>query len=197
MIDIIQRQIDKALSRVRLAFRGVLLRVNSASAVQLAQLHGLAGEQLQDNELMQHYGFTSHPPIGTMGVVLPIGGKTAHGIVIATEHGNFRLQGLAEGEVALYSSEGDSIVFKRGRKIEITTGLLVINAESRMEIHTPEVWIGAPQVTTTGDLDAAGDITDLVGAGGSSMAHFREVYDEHVHPENDHGGPTNRPNQQV
>ncbi|MGL9774685.1 MAG: phage baseplate assembly protein domain-containing protein [Sodalis sp. (in: enterobacteria)] len=37
-------------------------------------------------ELFQHYGLTSVPPASTMAVVLPVGGRTRHSIVIASKH---------------------------------------------------------------------------------------------------------------
>ncbi|MGL9773354.1 MAG: hypothetical protein ACR5LG_03655 [Sodalis sp. (in: enterobacteria)] len=48
-----------------------------------------------------------------------LGGRTRHSIVIATEHSIYRLQGLANGEVALYSDEGAKIVIRRKRIIEV------------------------------------------------------------------------------
>ncbi|MGL9773279.1 MAG: hypothetical protein ACR5LG_03135 [Sodalis sp. (in: enterobacteria)] len=39
--------------------------------------------------------------------------------MIATEHSIYRLQGLANGEVALYSDEGAKIVIRRKRIIEV------------------------------------------------------------------------------
>ncbi len=122
----IDKRIERALGRIRLAFRGVINLVNAAAHVQFVQGEGFASEKLRDNELFQHYGFTSHPLPGTMAVVLPIGGKTAHGIVIATEHATYRLKGLESGEVALYTDEdgngGHRIVLKRGREIELVAG---------------------------------------------------------------------------
>ncbi|WP_338505648.1 phage baseplate assembly protein [Erwinia aphidicola] len=55
----------------------VLNRTNSGGPLQTSQLSGLATEQLQDAELMQHYGFTSCPLPGTVGVVIPLGGVPA------------------------------------------------------------------------------------------------------------------------
>jgi phage baseplate assembly protein V len=128
MIKIIDQRIRRHLAGIRLVFRGVVTLIKAAGAVQLVQLDGLAGEQLQDAEYFQHYGYTSNPPAGTMCVVLPVGGKTAHGIIIATEHGTYRLRNLAPGETALYSDEGDSVLLKRGRIVQVTAGnALIVN----------------------------------------------------------------------
>ena len=212
MIKEIDSRISRALGRIRLAFRGVGSLVNSGAPVQLFQGEGLSGEQLQDNELMQHYGFTSRPPAGFMYVAIPIGGKTAHSIAVATEHADYRLKGLKSGEMAIYTDEGDSIVLKRGRLIEVTTQTLRINAGTLVEINTPKMQVNAsalmgittekvqmtaPLVATTGQIRADLDITDMVPDGGRSMAAMREIFDIHDHDENDAGGPTNSPNQQI
>lgn len=104
---------------VRAAFRGVLNLVKSGSDIQQVQVSGLADETIQDLELMQHFGFTSVPPAGTQAVVIPLGGKTTHGIIVATENGSFRVRNLNDGEVAIYDSSGSTIILKNGRVIDI------------------------------------------------------------------------------
>ncbi|MGX3066461.1 phage baseplate assembly protein V [Ursidibacter arcticus] len=104
---------------VRAAFRGVLNVVKSGGDIQKVQVSALADETLQDVELMQHFGFTSVPPANTEAVVIPMGGKTTHGIVIATENGAFRVKGLQNGEVAVYDQSGSMIILKNGRVIDI------------------------------------------------------------------------------
>lgn len=190
MIKTIDARIQRAMGQVRGAFRAVIRRVNTAAAASLVQADALAGERLQEAELFQHYGLTSVPPDGTMAVVLPIGGKTAHGIVVATEHGAYRIKGLKSGEVAIYTDEGDSIVLKRGRLIEVTTDTLKIAAATKVQIDTP-------LITTTAEVQADGEITDLFASGGQSMSAMRDLYDIHTHHENDANGETNPPTQQT
>ena len=161
MVDPIQRQITRALGSIRSAFRAVITLIEPGAGVQFAQGEGLAGEQVQSAEVFQHYGLTSSPPAGSMAVVLPLGGKTSHGIVIATEHGSFRLQGLQSGEVALYSDEGDSVVLKRGRVVEITTQTLRITAPAGVEIDTPTL-------TVTGQIAGQGGLSITGGSGGAT-----------------------------
>lgn len=192
MTDPIQRAIDRTLGAIRRPFRAVLTAINVLSAIQLVQADAMAGEQLQDNELMQHYGFTSAPPAGTQMVVLPVGGKTAHGIIIATEHGTYRFKLLAQGEVALYSDEGDRVHMKRGRVMEIVTNTLVIKASVKVRMESPLVeQIG-------GELRVDNDIVDRVAHPDSdTMRGMRTIYNTHHHPENDSGGPTGVPNEQM
>lgn len=166
MINDIDKRIRRALAGVRQAFRSVLTRVNSGPAVQLVQADGLAGERLQDNELFQHFGFTSNPPPGTMAIMLPVGGKTSHGIVIATEHGSYRLKALKPGEVALYTDEGAKIVLKRGRLIETDCDVFKVNCK-RWEVNaTDKADFNTPALTASAVVTAQGQIN---GNGGLAV----------------------------
>lgn len=156
-IKVIDERIKRHLAGIRLAFRGVITLVKAAGAVQLVQLDGMAGEQLQDAELFQQYGYTSNPPKGAMAIVLPIGGRTAHGIVIATEHGSYRLKSLKPGETALYTDEGDSVILKRGRVMEVTTQTMTVNCATATVNCT-----GKATVKASGGIDADGMGTGAV-----------------------------------
>ncbi len=182
MIAQIDKRIRRALGSIRLAFRGVIRHVNTAPAVILVQCDGLNGEQLQAAEYFQHYGLTSNPPAGAMMVVLPIGGNTAHGIVIATEHATYRLKNLAAGEVALYDDQG--------QKVHITrNGIVIDGAGKQVTItNTPKVRMETTQ------LEVTGEIKDQCDSTGKTMSGMRNTYNTHTH--NDpQGGAVNVPNQ--
>ena len=184
MIKTIDARIARAMGQVRKAFRAVITRVNTAPAVCLVQVDGLASEALRDVEMFQHFGLTSAPPAGTMAMVLPIGGKTAHGVVVATEHAAFRIADLGDGEVAVYDAHGHSVELRQGGIVIKGGGDVVTITET-------------PKVRVEADIEATGEITDRVDTGGKTMAHMRDVYDIHTHPENDNGGPTGVPNQEM
>jgi phage baseplate assembly protein V len=189
MIRDVQKAIDRALGSIRRPFRALQTAIRLGTMIQLVQADALAGEQLQDAELFQHYGFTSAPLDGTQLIVLPLGGRTAHGIIIATEHGTYRLKLAAKGEVALYSDEGDHVYLKRGRVMEIVTNTLLINAATKVRMETP-------LVETTGEIKADLDITDRMATVPSSMFGMRETYNGHTH--NDpQGGAVSAPNEQM
>ncbi len=187
MKKLIAESIKRALAGVRLPFRAKLTGLNTAPGVGLIQAKALAGEQLQAAELFQHYGLTSAPPAGTMLIVVPVGGNTAHGIVVGEENAGFRIKGLKSGEVALYTDEGDSITLKRGRLMEMETHTLHIKAATQVLLETPAFNMTGPEgggttAHITGTLTTSGDlIAGVVSLRG------------HVHPENDHGGPTSPP----
>lgn len=183
MIRDIDRRIRRALATVRQAVRAVQTALNTGRPIATIQADGLAGEQFQDAELFQHYGYTSAPPDGTEVVIIPIGGKSAHGIIVACENRTFRLKSLAKGEVALYTDEGDVIHFKRGRWIDIVAGeklsastkVAEVNASTSATITSPRVTVVAttkvtldtPQTELTGALTVAGAIT---GQGGLAIS---------------------------
>lgn len=196
-IEQIDRRIRAALGGIRLAFRGVITLVKAAGTVQLVQMDALAGEQLQDNELFQHYGFTSNPLPGTMAIVLPVGGRTAHGIIVATEHGSYRLKNLQSGEVAIYTDEGDSVILKRGRVIEVTTQTFRVNAGAAIELNAPlitgnaetSVSFNTPIVNASMDVKAQGEVFDH---GNKTMSGMRTTYNAHTHTD-PQGGSVSTP----
>lgn len=162
----IQQKAQGAVNEIRQAFRGVLHLVKSADNIQKVQASGLADETLQDVELMQQFGFTSVPPANTQAVILPIGGQTTHGIVIATENGSFRVKNLQGGEVAVYDESGSSIVLKKGRLIEIDCDVLKINATTKVDISSPLV--ETDQVfTAQGQINGNGGMAVQGGSGAS------------------------------
>lgn len=176
----VDQRIRRAMGSVRLAFRAVLRRVNSAPGVQTVQGDGLADEALQGNEMMQHYGFTSVPLPGCEGIVVPVGGQTAHGVIIATEHGIYRLKSLKPGEVALYTDEGSKIVLKRGRLIEVDCDVFKVNCQTWEVNASAKANFNTPTLTASAKVVAQ----DMV-ASGTSL---------HDHKHNgDSGGVTSAP----
>ena len=144
IIALVNRRITAALSALRQPFRARLTRITSSGGVQTAQLDGMADETLQSVEVFQHYGLTSVPPDGAMAVVLPLGNRSSHGIVIATEHSQYRIQALQSGEVAIYTDEGAAITLKRGKVIstvcddyQLTCKTFSVNASESATFTTP------------------------------------------------------------
>lgn len=167
MIKEMDKRIRRAMAGIRQGFRAVLGETRSESGVQLSAAEGLAGEQLKDNELFQHYGFTSNPLPGTEGVVIPLGGQTSHGIVIATEHSSYRLKSLAPGEVALYTDEGAKIVLKRGRLIEVECDTFRVNCTEYEVNASGSSAFNTPTLTASNETISKGLIT---GEGGITVS---------------------------
>lgn len=166
-----------------LVSRAVLALINDAAKLQRLQIQLMADEERGDVERFQDYGFTSHPHKGAEAIALSVGGSRSHMVVIAVEDRRYRLTGLEEGEVAMYTDEGDKIVLKRGREIEVTAGTRVI-------VDTPNTLIKG-NLHVEGDTTCDGDVSDAAG----SMQEMRDIYNGHDHPET--GTTTNPPNQEM
>lgn len=159
--------------------RAVVRLVNDGLKMQSVQVSLLADEVRDDVERMQEYGFTSHPHPGAEAAVVCVGGERGHAVVIAVDDRRYRLKGLQQGEVALYTDEGDRIVLRRGNAIEISTVNLTINASEGVYMDTPLLHVN-------------GHIRDSV----RTMAADRDIYNDHDH-QGDSGGTTSQPNQEM
>ena len=126
--QMIKDAIARALAAVRLPFRAVLGGLNGRPGVQLAQGDALNGEKLEASEVFQQFGFTSGVPAGSELIVLPLGGKTAHSVIVATENGAYRVQ-VGSGEVCIYNQWGAKITLKNEKIIEVECDHFIIKAK--------------------------------------------------------------------
>lgn len=169
------RMVAPISRRVRsMVGRCVLNAVDANTLRQVLKVKLLDGEMADGVEHFEPYGFTSHPLDGD-GVFLAVGGNRSHGVVLNMGGKTYRLAGLKAGEVALYTDEGDQIVFKRGKTINIKSGAKVhidapqiigdcqtaqINATTRATVNSPETLV-------TGTLTVQGQI---IGQGGMAIS---------------------------
>ena len=150
MIDAIRSQIAKAGSQIRQSFLGIVAR-GSAKALQLK---GFPDEVLTDTELYQQVGFSSFIPEGAKVVVIPLQGKTAKSIVVATSGGNVVID-LSDGETCIYDQFGHAIWLK----------------EDGAHVKGGDLFVD------DGNLHVLnGEVIDKKG----SMQEMREIYNEHT-----------------
>lgn len=206
-----RREAYKLLSpiwrRLRLLIsRGVVTLSDSAAGLQRLQVKLLKGEH-SVVEHMEPYGFTSHPLKGAETIAAAIGGVRGHLVGLVASDRRYRRKGLAEGEVCLYTDEGDELVFNRGRivrlkagnAVEVTAPQVTVFASTSVTLDTPEttctgkLTVVKDIVSSTGNVKAALEVQDGVG----TMSSMRSTYNGHNHNENDNGGPTNTPNQEM
>lgn len=154
---------------IRGMVRGIISSVVEGT-IKRFSAKGRDGESFSNREIFQHYGFTSSPLSGAEAIILREGN---HIIMIASDDRRYRLA-IEEGEVAIYTHEGDHIHFKAGRVVELVTETLIIKASTKVRMETP-------LVETTGEVQAVGQITDLRDSSGLSMANMRDTYNSHVH----------------
>lgn len=163
-IKTIDKRIKQAFNTVRRAFRGKVARVQAGGGVQKIQVEGLDGETVQDLEHAENFGFTSNPPAGSDCVVVPLGGKTSHGIIVTTTNGAYRITGLSDGETAVYNADGAKMVLKKGRVIEIDCDKLNIKAPSGVNITSEKVECSAV-LTAQGQINGNGGMAVQGGSG--------------------------------
>lgn len=211
----IKQTAQSVSSSAREAFRGVLNLISSADNIQKVQVSGLADETISDAEFMQQFGFTSVPPAGTQVVVIPVGGKTTHSVIVATENGSFRVKNLQGGEVAIYDQSGSTIILKQGRVVEVDCDKFAVkckeysvNATSQARFNTPlletsEVFTAQGKVNGNGGMavkggDGAsfsGNVTQNGGSfetDGDVVANGKSLVN-HKHNEQGDGKPTSTP----
>ena len=168
MIATINKLLDPLRRRMRLMIgRAVLAAAaDDGKGIQLVQVKLLDGEVADGVERMQNYGYTSVPLAGAEGVMACVSGDRNHGIVVVMDDRRYRLKNLQPGEVALYTDEGDTIVMKRGRKIEVTAGaeitatapVVKVEASTKVTLTTPLVEM-TQDLSVGGSITAAGDVT--------------------------------------
>ncbi len=178
-IKTIDKRIKQAFNTVRQAFRGKVARVQAGGGVQKIQVEGLDGETVQDLEHAENFGFTSNPPAGSDCVVVPLGGKTSHGIIVTTTNGAYRIAGLSDGETAVYNADGAKMVLKKGRVIEIDCDKLNIKAPSGVNITSEKVECSAV-LTAQGQINGNGGMAVQGGSGTTFTGNVNMVGDLHT-----------------
>lgn len=149
--------------------RAVIALVRDAAKLQAVQVSLLDEEARAECERFQEYGFTSVPFPDAEAVALAVGGSRSHIVIVACDDRRYRKKDMQQGEVALYTDEGDYVLLKRGRIVEIKAGA--------------KVRVDAPLAEMTGDLHVMGSITcdnDVSDANGS-MQEMRDKYNAHKH----------------
>lgn len=130
----IDERIRRALRALRLPYRARLTALNGEPGLQLAQGEALAGEQAQAVEVLQQFGFSSGIPADSQLIVLPLAGRSSASVVIATEHGAYRLK-VGPGEARMYSQEGAYIHIKAGRLVEAECDDLRFRVKNNVSIE--------------------------------------------------------------
>ena len=150
--------------------RAVIKTINDDTNIQQMSLSILSDELRDKIERYQNYGFTSVPLPGMEAFVGFIAGDRGNPVIIAVGDRRFRVKGLKQGEVAIYTDEGDKIHFKRGREIEVTTDKCIVNAARSAEVNAEKIDINGSQyiALTAPDIFLNGNVT----GGGSGSVKF-------------------------
>lgn len=153
-----------------LVSRGVVTNVDASKKVQIVQLGLLDEETRDDVERFQNVGFSSAPNVGAEAVVLFVGGRRDHGIVVAVDDRRQTRPSLAPGEVAMHAF-GSVIIAKADGTVLVTAaanvelvaagnvtingGNIILNGGS-----TNVAKVGSNTVGTAGPYAASTTVTD-------------------------------------
>lgn len=161
MIETIKKLLQPVQRRVmNMLARGIIEATYDDKELQRLQVTLLADEVMDKVERLEEYGLSSRPLPGAEVLMASVGGDRSNGIVIRVADRRYRIKNMAAGEVALYTDEGDTIHFKRGRKIEITAGVKVkVTAPEVEVIASTKVKLTTPLVEASGNLSVTGSIT--------------------------------------
>ena len=99
---------------------------------------GVPRETLTSRPLWQQYGMASRPLEGAQALLFRDG---EHLVILATEDARHRIA-LEQGEVAIYSDEGDKVHLKRGREIHVSAGSKVTIEAPTVEVRADTVQLG-------------------------------------------------------
>ena len=169
-VSVLSRRVMNMVSR------GIISKTDDEPGMQNVQVSLLYQEGKTKVERMQNYGFSGHAPGESEVTVVFIGGGRDHGVIIATDDRDSRMTGLAEGEVAVYSNEGDSIVLRRDNTIELHTKTLKLIVEEDVSIETKRVVVkasekitlDAPDILLKGNVEIDGTLSQAASGGASS-----------------------------
>lgn len=206
MQNLISNMLKPLRNRVyNLISRAVLEKANDSGNMQIIKVGVLAGENRDDVENFQDYGFTSVAKAGAEVLIVCPQGNREHMIAVKVGDRTVRLKGLATGEVAIYDDLGSKIHLKRG-------GIIDVVSSSKVNVTSPEVEMsgnltvkgnltvdGTSQlegaVTTGASITAGGAVTapsvvggSVVTTGGVDLDGVKTSYNVHKHNENGDGG---------
>ena len=142
--------------------RAVVRVVDDSLKLQAVQVEGLPGEVLDGIERWQQYGFTSVPHPGAEAIIAALGGQRQHSVVLAVEDRRYRVMGLEQGEVCIYTDEDDGdphrITLGRGRFIRLEAAELSLELDGDGDVATLTAGLG------TIVMDAAGVTITMGGS---------------------------------
>lgn len=183
------RQLAKLLAPIRrrirqIATRAIVELVDTDTALTTLKMKISESESLEGLEHFEPFGFTTNPPADSEALVISLGGRREHSVVLQVANRKYRVRGLKPGDVALYNQNGDKLVMKMSGETELSVSSKVVMKCPNFEITGDVQFIGninlQGNLATTGKHDIGGDVSiggsqattgDVVGAGVSLSGH--------------------------
>jgi phage baseplate assembly protein V len=131
--------------------RATLVEVDDSGTQQKMRLKGVSGEELREVVRIQPYGFTSHPPAGSEGLLMNLGGRSDRAVVIGVEHPQSRPKGLGAGSQAIYDQHGNIVSLVQGKaNFKHTTEIVLEAGGTTLTINAAGVTITGARVEHDG-----------------------------------------------
>lgn len=167
-----------------LVSRATVAMSNAAARMQALQLRLYAGEVRDSVEHFEDYGFTAHPMPGAEAIVISVGGDRSNAVAVRVTDRRYRPTDLKPGEVCIYHHEGDRIIMRNGRQVEVETLRLVVNATESTDINSTKI-------TLNGEVDMTGAVTAQSGMSVSGLMKNNDVDigSGHRHKDDGKGSP--------
>lgn len=126
---------------------------------------------------LAEFGFSSGLPAGSDVVIGFLGGDRSSGMIIASNHSDYRHTGLAAGETVIYSQWGQFIkLTENGVIIEAHNQPVTINNATEVTVNTSvKVRLNTPL------LEVSGDIIDNAESNSATLKTLRDAYNSHNH----------------
>lgn len=103
--------------------------VQDGGDVQLMQAQLSVAETRDNTPVIQQFGLSSNPPVGSDLSLAFIGGDRGKGMVIGTNHGPSRQKGLVPGQSVVYDQHGSTVLLSSDGNATITvTGTITMAA---------------------------------------------------------------------
>ncbi|MFG1466753.1 phage baseplate assembly protein, partial [Xanthobacter sp. DSM 24535] len=101
--------------------RGVVSKSDDSQETQTVDVAQWAGVERTAVEVMQPFGIASRAPANGLVLLLAVGGDQGDLVALPVGAPGSRLGNLAEGEVALYTTDGSRVLIRADGAIEVTS----------------------------------------------------------------------------
>lgn len=132
---------------------GEVKMTDDSKDTQEAQITGYGGFARDRARRYETYGISIRPLKGAGVLWQFVGWISGHVAILAYPEPRYRKKNLQEGEVCLYTDEGDYILLSRGRIIKVVAGTEIdVTAPTVVVTASTKIKLDSPAIEFTGDV---------------------------------------------
>lgn len=153
--------------------RATVQKIDDSGTQQfLKNMTGLKSETFEDVYRAQPHGISSHPPAGSEGLYLALGGRSDRLVALGFEHKDKRPKNLPEGGTVLYDADGNVVrVVKDDLQITHSQKIVIKVGSSTVTVEPSQITYDSPKhILKGGEVHLGGDGGTLVGLCGGGCA---------------------------